>query len=103
MRRFVWGLAGCGLAALAAHAQQPQPIVVAPAPFTMPGTPVGKGIVKPVGGQLPKAAPSVGSPVGTGPGGVPGALDPRSPAPPGQQIDLKNVIAPYPGMPKPAP
>jgi hypothetical protein len=101
MRRFaVWGLVGCGMAGTAA-AQQP--LNVQPNPTAMPGTPVGKPLVQPVGSTLPKAAPAVGAPVGTGPGGLPTTLDPRAPKPVGQQIDLKNVIAPYPGMPKPPP
>ncbi len=80
-----------------------------PTPDGMPGVtvgtmPAGSG-VRPVGAQLPRAAPQVGTPVGGGqlPGTVP-AIGPgagNKPAtPPGQQIDLKNVIAPYPNMPK---
>ena len=88
-----WALAGGAAAALAGPlaAQQPD--------AQMPGTPVGTPLVQPVGAKLPQAV----SPVGTGPGGVPSPLDPRAPAPPGQVIDLKNVVAPYPGMPKPPP
>src|SRR4051812_16689749 len=93
-----WALAGCGGAILAGPAAAQQP------PTTqMPGTPVGTPLVQPVGTQLPRAAPSVGAPVGTGPGGTPSPLDPRAPTPPGQAIDLKNVVGPYPGMPAPPP
>ena len=56
----------------------------------------------PLAAQQPDAQ-MPGTPVGTGPGGIPSPLDPRAPAPPGQVIDLKNVVAPYPGMPKPPP
>ncbi len=48
--------------------------------------------------QLP-----VGSQVGTGPNGIPSALSPFGQTPTGAPFDLKNVIAPYPGMPKPPP
>jgi len=101
MRRFVvGGLLACGVAGIAS-AQTPAPVNVMPTPG-MPGLPVGKAYTAPVGQQIPKAAPAVGSQVGTGATGIPGALDPRSPMPAGQVIDLKNVVAPYPGMPKPA-
>ena len=107
MRPFAaWALAGCGGAILAgpAFAQQPPITVpVAPQPFQMPGTPVGKALLHPVGTQFPRAAPPAGTPVGTSPGGVPNPLSPGGPQPPGQPVDLKNVVAPYPGMPKPPP
>lgn len=93
-------LAGAGLAA-SAVAQQPSTYTVAPPGTAMPGTPVGTAMVAPAGTPIPKAVPAVGAKVGTGPTGIPSLLDPR--APQGQQIDLKNVIAPYPGMPNPAP
>ena len=67
----------------------------------MPGTPVGRPLVQPVGTRLPQAVPSVGEKVGTGPGGFPGPADPLGPKPDGKPIELKNVVAPYPGMPKP--
>lgn len=111
MRRSTrWVVAGLGTLGCISMSwgQTPSPTtkatnVVAPAPFSMPGTQVGTPLVTPAGQSLPKAAPAAGAQVGTGPGGIPGALDPRSPKPAGQEIDLKNVIAPYPGMPKPAP
>jgi hypothetical protein len=106
MRPFAaWALAGCGGVILAGPtpAQQPVTLPTTPQPFQMPGTAVGKPLLQPVGTQLPKAAPPAGTPVGTSPGGIPGALNPGGPQPPGQPIDLKNVIAPYPGMPKPPP
>ncbi len=69
----------------------------------MPGTPVGTPLVQPVGSRLPQAVPSVGAKVGTGPGGIPGGLDPLGPKPDGKAIELTNVVAPYPGQPKPTP
>jgi hypothetical protein len=69
----------------------------------MPGTPVGKPLLQPAGVPLPKAVPQAGAPVGSGPGGIPDPLNPGGPKPPGQPIDLSNVVAPYPGMPKPPP
>ena len=68
---------------------------------TMPGTPVGRPLVQPVGQRLPQAAPAAGQKVGTAPGGAPGQLDPLGPKPDGKPIEIKNVVAPYPGMPKP--
>jgi hypothetical protein len=107
MRMFAARVLACGGMAAAAGplaAQQPpQTVSVPPPTFQMPGTPIGTPIVRPVGGEIPKAAPPAGAAVGTGAGGIPNPLDPRSPQPPGQLIDLKNVIAPYPGMPEPEP
>jgi hypothetical protein len=100
MKRFALGLlAGCGLTSVAA-AQAPPTVNVAPANFSMPGTPVGKPIVNLVGNRLPPAVPAAGARVGNGPGGIPSALNPGGPTPPGQVIDLNNVVAPYPGQPK---
>jgi hypothetical protein len=65
----------------------------------MPGRAVGTPLLMPVGQSLP----TPGQPVGTGPNGIPAALSPFGPSPNGQPFDLKNVIAPYPGMPKPPP
>jgi hypothetical protein len=84
-----------------AVAQQPSSYTVAPSGAAMPGTPVGTAMIAPAGIPIPKAVPAAGARVGTGPTGIPPVLDPRSPQ--GQAIDLKNVVAPYPGMPKPAP
>jgi hypothetical protein len=67
----------------------------------MPGTPVGRPLVTPVGSRLPQAVPGVGERVGTGPGGIPSGLDPLGPRPDGTPIRIENVVAPYPGMPKP--
>jgi hypothetical protein len=101
MKRFAAGLlAGVALAG-AASAQQPSTYTVAPSGAAMPGTPVGAAMVMPAGTAIPKAVPAAGAKVGTGPAGIPAALDPR--APQGQAIDLKNVVAPYPGMPNPSP
>jgi hypothetical protein len=58
-------------------------------------------MIAPAGTPIPKAVPAAGARVGTGPTGIPSLLDPRSPQ--GQVVDLKNVIAPYPGMPNPTP
>jgi hypothetical protein len=93
-----WALAGGAAAALAGPLAAQQPDAA-----QMPGTPVGTPLVQPVGAKIPQAVPAAGAPVGTGPGGIPGPLDPRAPMPPGQVIDLTNVVAPYPGMPKPPP
>jgi hypothetical protein len=106
MRRNAIALGYTGLLAGLAGAQVPPPaqpgqVLGSPSPFVMPGTPVGRPLVHPVGVPITPAAPAAGQRVGTGPGGIPGALDPRSPMPPGQVIDLKNVIAPYPGQPNP--
>ena len=95
------------LAALAAAASaQPE---FGPPPALMPGVtvgtmPAGAG-VKPVGIPIPKAAPRAGTPVagGTLPGTVPpiGPGANGQPVPPnGKLIDLSNVVAPYPNMPK---
>ena len=98
----------CGVAATA-RAQQPA-YTPTPQPSVMPGTPVGTSSqrVVPVGTQLPQAVPSVGTPIGGGglPGGRPATVGPGTPGggqPQGKVIDLSNVVAPYPGMPKPAP
>lgn len=69
----------------------------------MPGTPVGKPLVVPVGNKIPQAVPGVGEKVGSGPGGIPSSIDPLGPKPDGKPIEIKNVVAPYPGMPKPTP
>ena len=101
MRSYTWAvLAGAGLAGPAA-AQIPSTYTVTPPGTAMPGTPVGAAMVAPAGTAIPKAVPAAGARVGTGPTGIPSLLDPRSPQ--GQKVDLKNVIAPYPGMPNPAP
>lgn len=97
IRTWAAGVGGFVLAATGA-AQTPPPATPG-----MPGTPVGKPIVVPVGIPIPRAAPAAGERVGTGPGGLPPALSPQQPQMPGQQIDLKNVIAPYPQQPTPEP
>lgn len=105
MRRFaVSGLLACGLAgAVSAQTPTPAPLNVTPS-TGMPGMAVGRPYaLQQAGQQISRAAPAAGAQVGTGAGGIPGALDPRSPMPPGQVIDLKNVVAPYPGQPNPAP
>jgi hypothetical protein len=101
MKRFAAGLlAGAGLAG-AASAQPPSTYTVAPNGAAMPGTPVGTAMVAPAGLAIPKAVPAAGTKIAPGPTGLAPSLDPRSPQ--GQVIDLTNVVAPYPGMPKPAP
>jgi hypothetical protein len=100
MRGIVCWAGVIGLAA-GAPAQTPSTYPVA-APTSMPGTAVGKPIVQPVGNRIPRAVSPAGQPVGSTPGNkLPPTLDPQLPKPAGQQIDLKNVIAPYPGMPTP--
>lgn len=94
-------LAVAGLAGTAVAQGQPSTYTVAPSGAAMPGLPVGSAMVAPAGTPIPKAVPAAGARVGTGPTGIPSLLDPRSPQ--GPQIDLKNVVGPYPGMPKPAP
>lgn len=59
-------------------------------PLLSSGTPVGSPLLKSVGTPIAKAAPKVGSPVGTPPGGQPNQSTP----PPGFNFDLKNVVAP---------
>jgi hypothetical protein len=81
----------------------------APAVTTMPGTTVGsysaKPILKPAGERVGTATPQAGTPI-TGlssakSGAIgPGALGGEKPQ--GKEIDMKNVIAPYPNMPKEA-
>jgi hypothetical protein len=95
MRRLVTAAAVAALP-LAAPAQTP-PVSAAPTTtqgFQMPGLTVGKALLKPVGTQLPKAAPPAGSPVGSAPGGsnptdLTGTL-------PGQKIDRSAVVGPLP-------
>ncbi len=109
MRRFLFST-GSGLAIAAAAAGQTPNVTVAPQPSPgMPGItvgtmPAGSG-VRPVGTPLPKAAPAVGTRVGGS--GLPGTIPPVGPGvpgaatqPQGKPIDLKNVVAPYPNMPK---
>src|SRR5262245_19264372 len=59
-------------------------------PLLASGTPVGSPLLKSVGTPIAKAAPKVGSTVGTPPGGQPNQTTP----PPGFNFDLKNVVAP---------
>lgn len=95
-----WAAAGvCGLATVG-YGQTPSTYPLA-APAAMPGTQIGKPILQPVGNPISKAVPQAGQRVGSGPGGLPPSLDPQLPRPAGQQIDLKNVIAPYPQQPTP--
>jgi len=102
MNRFAAAVLGGGLAATPLAAQTPpSTYTVAPTGAAMPGTPVGTAMVAPAGSPIPKAVPAAGAKVGTGPTGIPNPLDPR--APQGQMVDLKNVVAPYPGMPSPEP
>jgi len=80
-------------------------VPIAPLPFTMPGTTVGQArpIVQPVGTRLPQAAPQAGTPISGLATQKPNGLAPGaggSERPQGTPIDMKNVIAPYPGMPK---
>ncbi len=100
-----WALAGCGSVVLggSAAAQQPVTLPAVAQPLQMPGTPVGKPLVQPVGTPIPKAAPQAGNPIGSAPNGIPNPLNPLGPPPAGKPIDLSNVVAPYPGMPKPTP
>lgn len=91
-----------GLMAVLVLSAQASAQVAAPLPFTMPGKTVSsaKPIVQPVGTKQPAAAPQAGTPItglatqqplGQGAGGYE--------KPQGKEIDMKNVIAPYPGMP----
>jgi hypothetical protein len=69
---------------------------------TMPGQVVGTGYsLSPVGSQLPKAAPSVGTPIGSPFGSA--AMRPYDPSRPydvfkGTNIDPRNVAAPVVGF-----
>ncbi len=96
---WLWSGVGAAVVAGAALGQQGQPVVIPPSMPGMPGREVGKPITMPIGSRLPTA----GAPVGTGPNGIPSALSPFGQQPNQPQFDLKNVIAPYPGMPKPPP
>lgn len=91
---------GAGALALAGDAAAQQPSLTT----TIPPHP----LLKPVGTRLPQAVPSAGTPIGMIPGGRMPGLNPGNPAaapnkPPGQVIDMRNVIAPYPGQPEPPP
>lgn len=59
-------------------------------PLLSSGTPVGSPLMKSVGTPVAAAAPKVGTPVGTPPGGQPN----QSALPPSFNFDLKNVVAP---------
>ena len=80
----------CGLVGCAASAQ---------AQYVMPGgTPVGRAVIEPVGTQQTQVGtqfPKIGKPAGFyGPSGQFTTEKPVQPV-----VDLKNVVAPYPGMP----
>ena len=83
-----------------------QNVNVTPNPASMPGTTVGqmmpasKAVLKPVGNPLPKAAPQAGTPITGLATNKPNTITPGGVQPQGVPIDLKNVIAPYPNMPK---
>lgn len=80
-----WGLFGCA--------------AMASAQYQLPGgTPVGRPVFEPVGKQFPKVGeqfPKVGKPAGYY--GANGDFTVEKPIQP--PVDLKNVVAPYPGMP----
>lgn len=63
-------------------------------PYAMPGVPVGKPLLQPVGTQLPAAGQPVGNRVGKAPGDMPFIPDTINQMP--GQVDLSNVIAPLP-------
>ena len=95
MRRLVTA-AAVAASPLAAPAQTPTVSAVpTPSPgFQMPGTTVGTQLLRPVGTQIPKAAPAAGSPVGSTPGAtlptdLTGTL-------PGQAINKAAVVGPLP-------
>ena len=71
----------------------------ASAQYVMPGgTPVGRAMITPVGTQQEGVGtkfPKVGQPAGYR--GTDGTITTEKPAQP--NVDLKNVVAPYPGMP----
>jgi len=81
---------------------------VGSAQLGMPGqtvsTPAAQPILKPVGTRLPAAAPQAGTPITGLATQQPGVVGPGAPGagqqPQGTPIDLKNVVAPYPNMPK---
>lgn len=105
MRRIALAL---GLAVIGGAAIAQEPVAGAPNPFSMPGQTVGspsvaKPILKPVGNRLPGAVPQAGTPISGLATAKPGAIGPGAMGaerPQGTPIDLKNVVAPYPGMPK---
>ena len=95
MRRFLLAVGATAMILSSAQAQ-----------FGVPGQPVStavaRPVVQPVGTRLPSAVPDVGQrisglatqqPISPG---VPG----MNPKPAGVEIDLSNVVAPYPNMPK---
>ncbi len=100
-------LAGASVAGAQDVTVKPQPVTAMPGVAVGSSFPAGSGVV-PVGTQLPKAAPSVGTPVGNGTGRLPNVgtgLDSGVPQSPDARfsfkpLDLKNVIAPYPNMPE---
>ena len=68
------------------------------------GTPAARPILQPVGTRLPAAAPQAGTPITGLATQQPGVVGPGAPGagqqPQGTPLDLKNVVAPYPNMPK---
>lgn len=74
---------------LAAVALAGGPVIGSAAAQQMPGTPVGRPVVTPVGFQQPLAATPLPK-VGTAPNGLGGIVGQTSP------VDPKLVVAPYP-------
>lgn len=96
MRRAAAFALSVGLSPFAAAQQAPLSAYpsAAQSPFLTPGTAVGQPLLKPVGTQLPKAAPAAGTPVGQTPGGAM-PTDITSTLP-GQKFDMANVVGPLP-------
>jgi hypothetical protein len=85
MRNAIHSVMICAVATTSAWAQSNEAN-----PLLSSGTPVGSPLLKSVGTPVASAAPKVGTPVGTPPGGQPN----QSSIPPGFNFDLKNVVAP---------
>ena len=95
--RLLWALAAVALGQSVGFAQ-------ASMPGQTVGTPAARPVLKPVGTRLPAAAPQAGTPITGLATQQPGVVGPGAPGagqqPQGTPLDLKNVVAPYPNMPK---
>ncbi len=97
MRRLLWALT-------AVAATQGFGLAQASMPGQTVGTPAARPVLQPVGTRLPAAAPQAGTPITGLATQQPGVVGPGAPGagqqPQGTPLDLKNVVAPYPNMPK---
>ena len=97
MRRFLMALTAVAFAHGVGFAQLGMPGQTV-------GSPAARPILQPVGARLPAAAPQAGTPITGLATQQPGLVGPGAPGagqqPQGTPLDLKNVVAPYPNMPK---